>query len=109
MTIKIAALKERAKGETRAAITPEVYRLYAKKSYSVFVEKSIGVAINFTDEEYMAAGAKVSGLPLEIISDADIILKVQPSPMEETLNEVNIAKAGVLYWVCFLLILIANI
>ena len=94
MTIKIAALKERAKGETRAAITPEVARLYAKKGYSVFVEKSIGVAVNFTDEEYMAAGAKVSGLPLEIISDADIILKVQPSPMEETLNEVNIAKAG---------------
>ena len=60
MTIKIAALKERAKGETRAAITPEVVKLYTKKGYSVFVEKSIGVAANFTDEEYMAAGAKVS-------------------------------------------------
>jgi NAD(P) transhydrogenase subunit alpha len=94
MSIKIAALKERAKGETRTAITPEVSRLYAKKGYSVFVEKSIGVAANFTDEEYTAAGAKVSGVPLKIISDADIILKVQPSPMEETLNEVNIAKPG---------------
>jgi len=31
MTIKIAALKERAKGETRAAITPEVVKLYTKK------------------------------------------------------------------------------
>ena len=92
MSIKIAALKERAKGETRTAITPEVARLYTKKGYSVFVEKSIGVAANFTDEEYMTAGAKVSGVPLEIISDADIILKVQPSPMDETLNEVNIAK-----------------
>lgn len=50
---------------------------------------------NFTDDEYnMAAGDKVSGVPLEIISDADIIVKVRPSQMEETLNEVNIAKAG---------------
>ena len=94
MTVKIAALKERIKGETRVAITPDIAKLYVAKGYSVFVEKSIGIAANFTDEEYYAAGAKVSGIPLEIISDADIILKVQPSPIEETLNEVNIAKTG---------------
>ncbi len=94
MILKIAALKERAKGETRVAITPDIAKLYVKKGYSVFVEKSIGGAINFTDEEYIAAGAKVSGVPLEIIADADIILKVQPSPMEEPLNEINIAKTG---------------
>lgn len=94
MTVKIAALKERVKGETRVAITPDIAKLYVKKGYSVFVEKSMGVAANFTDEEYITAGAKVSGVPLEIISDADVILKVQPSPIEEALNEVNIAKAG---------------
>ena len=94
MTVKIAALKERVKGETRVAITPDIVKLYVKKGYSVFVEKSMGVAANFTDEEYITAGAKVSGVPLEIISDADVILKVQPSPIEEALNEVNIAKAG---------------
>lgn len=94
MTIKIAALKERAKGETRVAITPETAKLYVKKGYVVFVEKSIGAAIGFADEDYLAAGAKVSGVPLEIIADADIILKVQPSPLEDNLNEINIAKAG---------------
>ncbi len=94
MTVKIAALKERVKGETRVVITPDIAKLYVKKGYSVFVEKSMGVAANFTDEEYITAGAKVSGVPLEIISDADVILKVQPSPIEEALNEVNIAKAG---------------
>lgn len=94
MNIKIAALKERTKGENRTAITPEIAKLYTKKGYSVFVEKSIGVTANFIDEDYKAAGAKVSDVPLEIISDADIILKVQPSPIEEILNEVNIAKVG---------------
>ena len=73
MTVKIAALKERVKGETRVAITPDIAKLYVKKGYSVFVEKSMGVAANFTDEEYITAGAKVSGVPLEIISDADVI------------------------------------
>lgn len=94
MTLKIAALKERAKGETRCALTPEVVKLYTKKGYSVFVEKSIGQFANFQDEEYIEAGARVSAVPLEIISDADIILKVQPSPLEDQLNEINIAKAG---------------
>lgn len=94
MTIKIAALKERAIGETRVAITPEVTKLYVKKGYSVFVEKSIGIDANFQDEDYMAAGAKVSAIPLEIIADADIILKVQPSIFEDELNEINIAKTG---------------
>lgn len=94
MRIKIAALKERAKGETRVAITPDIVKLYLKKGYEVFVEKSIGASANFTDEDYINAGAKISAVPLEIIADADIILKVQPSPIEESLNEVNIAKTG---------------
>ena len=94
MTVKIAALRERAKGETRAAITPDVAKLYVKKGYSVYVEKSIGASANFPDEDYIEAGAKVSGIPLEIIADADIILKVQSSPLEEDLNEINLAKTG---------------
>lgn len=94
MTVKIAALRERAKNETRVAITPETVKLYVKKGYSVYVEKSIGLAANFTDEEYQASGAKLSSVPLEIIADADIILKVQPSPVEEQLSELTIAKPG---------------
>ncbi len=94
MTIKIAALKERAKGEVRTAITPETVKLYVKNGYSVYVEKSIGLAANFQDEEYISAGAKISAVPLEIIADADIILKVQPSPLEDKLNELEIAKTG---------------
>ena len=65
-------------GEKRTAITPDTTRLYVKKGFRVFVERGIGVMSNFSDEEYKEAGAVVSNIPLEILSDADLILKVQP-------------------------------
>jgi len=92
--MKIAALKERAKGEYRTAITPETTRLFCQKGYSVFVEKNIGTAANYTDTEYESAGATVSAIPLEILSDADIILKVQPTPLIDQYNEIDMAKKG---------------
>lgn len=90
--MKIAAIKERAKGETRVAITPETAKLFAKNGYSVFVEKDIGTACGFTNEEYAEAGATLSAVPLEILSDADYILKVQPSPLDDKINEIALSK-----------------
>lgn len=90
--MKIVALKEKAKHETRVAITPEVAGLLVKKGYAVTVEKDIGLHAGFLDEEYVALGAKVSSVPLEIISDADIILKVQPSSVTDKYNELEFAK-----------------
>ena len=92
--MKIVALKEKVKHETRVAITPEVAGLLTKKGFAVTVEKDIGIHAGFRDEEYVAVGAKISAVPLEIISDADIILKVQPSPLTDKYSELEFAKAG---------------
>lgn len=92
--MKIAAIKEQAKGEYRAAITPDIAKLFIAKGYDVFVEKNIGVAANFMDIDYINAGATVSAIPLEILSDADIILKVQPTPLLDEFNEIDMAKEG---------------
>jgi H+-translocating NAD(P) transhydrogenase subunit alpha len=92
--MKIVALRERTKGEYRAAITPETAGLLHKKGYKVFVERNIGLAANFSDIEYARAGAKVSAIPLEILSDADIVLKVQPSPLVDEYNEIDMTKKG---------------
>jgi NAD(P) transhydrogenase subunit alpha len=92
--MKIVALKERASGETRAAISPEVAKLFVKKGYVVVVEKEIGLQSGFPDQAYIDAGAKVSAIPLEILSDADIILKVQPSPLVDQFNEIELARPG---------------
>ncbi|ADE30442.1 NAD(P) transhydrogenase subunit alpha [Rickettsia prowazekii] len=92
--MKIVALKEKVKNETRTAITPEVAGLLIKKGYAVTVEKDIGLYAGFLDEEYVAVGTKISSVPLEIISDADIILKVQPSSVTDKYSELEFAKQG---------------
>jgi H+-translocating NAD(P) transhydrogenase subunit alpha len=92
--MKIVALKERVKGENRVAITPETAKLFIKRGFTVFVEKNIGTSANFTDEEYEEAGANVSSIPLEILSDADIILKVQPTPLIDAYNEIEMSPKG---------------
>ncbi|MFY9590163.1 Re/Si-specific NAD(P)(+) transhydrogenase subunit alpha [Rickettsia endosymbiont of Halotydeus destructor] len=92
--MKIAALKERAENEARCAITPEVAGLLVKKGFAVIVEKDIGLPAGFLNQDYTNQGAKISAVPLEIISDADIILKVQPSPLSDKYSELIFAKAG---------------
>ena len=92
--MKIAAIKERVKGENRVAITPDIASLFVKKGYTVFVEKNIGTLANFTDAEYENAGATVSAVLLEVLSDADIILKVQPTPFIDEFNEIDMTRSG---------------
>ncbi len=92
--MKIAAIKEREKGESRVAITPDMVKMYVRKGFRVFVERGMGTAANFTDSEYEDAGAAVSSVLLEILSDADIILKVQPTPLVDQFNEIDMAKTG---------------
>lgn len=94
--MKIAVLKERYPNETRVAITPDIVKLFVQSKFDVCIETQAGVSAGFSDEDYAAAGAKVSKVALEIIGDADIILKVQPTPMDEKIHEINFAKKGAL-------------
>ncbi len=92
--MKIAAIRERERGEVRTAITPDVAKLYVKKGYRVFVERGMGAGAHYLDSDYENAGAVVSSVLLEILSDADIILKVQPTPLIDQFNEIDMAKEG---------------
>ncbi|MGV2432330.1 MAG UNVERIFIED_CONTAM: Re/Si-specific NAD(P)(+) transhydrogenase subunit alpha [Rickettsiaceae bacterium] len=92
--MKIAVLKEKAEGETRVAVTPDVAALFIKAGFSVSVEKGAGVSAGFNDEAYKKSGASISSVPLEIVSDADIVLKVQPTPIEDKVNETEFLKKG---------------
>ncbi len=92
--MKIAALKEQALGETRVAITPDIAKLFVKKGFTVCVEHDIGSSIGFSNQSYVEAGAKVLAEPMEVLSDADIILKVQPSLQSGDASEIKLAKSG---------------
>ena len=94
--MKISAIKEKAKNELRVAITPETVKTFVKMGFDVFLEKGIGSGVNYPDQLYIEAGAKLSSIPMEILSDADIIVKVQFSPDHESLTEKDFAKEGAL-------------
>lgn len=82
--MKIGVLKERAEFENRVAATPAIIKSFSALGFDVFIESEAGVNAGFTDEMYLQEGAKISKIPLEIIGDADIILKVQPSPKKDS-------------------------
>ena len=77
----MSVFQEISDGEKRVAITPEGVAKLAKLDYGqISVQKGAGVAANFTDEDYRAAGAKVTEC---VYSDSNLILKIrEPSNTE---------------------------
>ncbi len=79
----IAVLKEQAKGESRVALVPESVKALTKQNLEVWIEKGAGEASSFTDQTYIDAGAKIKDSASEILSSANILIKVQkPEPDE---------------------------
>ena len=74
--MRIAALKERAAGETRVALTPETAKKFAALGATVAVESGAGEHASITDAAYAEAGAEV-GSADAVVKDADIVLGVQ--------------------------------
>jgi NAD(P) transhydrogenase subunit alpha len=76
--LRIAVLKERAKGETRVAATPETVKKFIALGASVAVEEGAGESASIADADYAAAGAQVVA---DAANGADILLGVQgPDP-----------------------------
>jgi len=78
--MKIAILKERLDTEKRVAITPDIVKKLVNHGVEVHIEQSAGESASVSDQDYIDAGAKVSKVLLEILGDANMVLKVQPSP-----------------------------
>jgi alanine dehydrogenase len=63
--------------EYRVAITPAGVHELARAGHDVLVEKSAGVGSSITDEDYLAAGAKIAGSADEVWGSAELVLKVK--------------------------------
>ncbi|MCA9528850.1 MAG: Re/Si-specific NAD(P)(+) transhydrogenase subunit alpha [Myxococcales bacterium] len=78
--MKVFVPKERSKGETRVALTPDAVKRLAKEGFTVRVEAGAGDGAHISDAAFQAAGAEV--VPTEGLRDAfdsaDIVLKVAP-------------------------------
>jgi NAD(P) transhydrogenase subunit alpha len=83
--MKIAVPAERAAEETRAAISPDAVKAYAKRGCTVAVEAGVGRGAFISDESYREAGATIAETAEAAVADADIVLTVR-RPSEAVLK-----------------------
>ncbi|MFA6260801.1 MAG: Re/Si-specific NAD(P)(+) transhydrogenase subunit alpha [Bacteroidia bacterium] len=74
--MRIAVVKETREGEKRVALSPSVALQFIKKGYSCQVESQAGYASNFSNEAYEEAGCTIITDKAQLISSADIVVKV---------------------------------
>ncbi len=73
--------KERAAGERRVALVPELVGRLVSGRFEVLVEQGAGEAASFPDAAYTEAGARVVA---DVYGEAEAIAKVQKPSEEET-------------------------
>jgi len=88
----IGAIKDNFPGENRVPLTPQTGNRLVKKGAQVSVETGIGQDIHFTDGAYAKAGASLVSRQ-EILTKADIVLRVR----KPSLEEVALLKPGALH------------
>jgi NAD(P) transhydrogenase subunit alpha len=76
----VAIPKETFPGEHRVAIVPELVALRRQAGLEVAVETDAGVAAGFADAAYAEKGARVSA---DVVSDADVVVRVRPPSGDE--------------------------
>ena len=74
--MRVAVPKETRPGEKRVALVPDIISKLTKAGLEVTIESGAGVASEFSDAQFAAAGATVSSG--NVIDDADVVLSVQP-------------------------------
>jgi alanine dehydrogenase len=69
--------KEIKAQEYRVGLVPSSVKEYVTHGHKVIMETAAGVGINFSDDDYLAAGAEIRGTAKEIFDEADMIIKVK--------------------------------
>ena len=74
--MRIAVAKEIRVGEKRVALVPDIISKLTRAGLDVVIESGAGIASQFSDQQFVDAGATVkSG---NVIGDADIVAAVSP-------------------------------
>ena len=74
--MRVAVPKETRPGEKRVALVPDIISKLTKAGLEVTIESGAGVAADFSDAQFTAAGATVTSG--DVTSSADVVLSVQP-------------------------------
>jgi alanine dehydrogenase len=86
--MKVGVPKEIKNHEYRVGLTPPSVAELVAAGHEVVVETKAGSGIDFTDQDYVAAGATIAPNPAAVFAAADMIVKVkEPQPQEIALLE----------------------
>ncbi len=88
--------REIVEGEHRVAVVPETVKKIVERGLDVVVEAGAGEGSHHADDAYAAAGARVESSAESVLSDSDIVLKVQPPAESPAIgrHEVDAMKSG---------------
>ncbi len=91
--MKIAVMKELYAGESRVPLIPVTVAKLVKLGAQIEVESGLGLTCRFTDADYEKAGASVGSSRADMLSTADMILRLRKPPAEE----VEMMKKGCIH------------
>jgi len=81
--VKIGILLETLPGERRVAMVPATAARLAAAGFEVIMEVEAGMHADFIDGAYQEAGAAIESDRQKLLGEADIVLSVQPPPVED--------------------------
>ncbi|MBF0594055.1 MAG: Re/Si-specific NAD(P)(+) transhydrogenase subunit alpha [Candidatus Omnitrophica bacterium] len=87
--MKIGIINDALVDENRIAMTPQGAARLVKKGAEVVIETNLGAQLNFTNEAYSRAGAKLSSRA-DILANTDVILRIR----KPSLDDINAMKPG---------------
>ncbi len=88
--MRIAVPKETTPGERRVALVPDTVRRMVKAGLDVTIQRGAGAEAGLGDDLYTGAGATVAPDLKAAVGQADLVLRVQPPPLQE----IDLLKAG---------------
>ncbi|MCL2415659.1 MAG: alanine dehydrogenase [Defluviitaleaceae bacterium] len=81
--MKVGSVKEVKKHEYRVGLTPDNVREYISRGHEIFIQQGAGEGSTFSDEDYIAAGAKILPTAKEVWDCCEMIVKVKEPLAEE--------------------------
>lgn len=81
--MRIGVPKEIKVHEYRVGLTPEAVGDLTARGFSVSVETGAGAGIDFSDEDYLGAGAEIAPDARSVFEGADLIVKVKEPQLHE--------------------------
>ncbi|MDA7746620.1 alanine dehydrogenase [Psychromonas sp.] len=82
----IGVPKEIKNHEYRVGMVPASVRELVQHGHDVIIEKSAGLGIGFTDQDYIAVGASIADKAADIFAKAEMIVKVkEPQAIERAM------------------------